>query len=159
MPDEYFLSMYLYLFSPLQSESVCTSHHLNYPLDEAESPPVISLGPLASCARLEVRRTNLYIINLETQHRRETVTEEVLSSHSLPCSSGELERQEILSTALQTPTISGVSQTVTALILVTAGFCVFAAFTLIWINMFKSKYYTSLINKTQTTVSDYTNKV
>ena len=92
--------MNLYHLSPRQSESVCTSHHLNYPLDEAESPPVISLGPLASCGRLEVRRTNLYIINLETQHRRETVTEEVLSSHSLPCSSGELERQEKLSTAL-----------------------------------------------------------
>ena len=116
---------------------------------------MIDLGHLISCGRLEVRKTNLYIIGQGTQHRQE-VTEELLSSHSLPCSSGEIERQE---NSLLTPTISGVSQTVTALILVAAGFGVFAALTLIWVNMFKSKYYTSLINKTQPFENDNTNKV
>ena len=106
---------------------------------------MINLGHLISCGRLEVRRTHLYIIGQGTHHRQE-VTEEVLSSHSLPCSSGEIEKQD---NSLLTSTISGVSQTVTALILVAAGLCVFAALTLIWVNMFKSKYYTSLINKTQ----------
>ena len=56
--------------------------------------------------------------------------------------------------------ISGFSKTVTTLILAAAGLSVFAVFTLMWINLFKSKYYTSLINKIQTIErSDITNKV
>ena len=56
--------------------------------------------------------------------------------------------------------ISGVSETVTALILAAAGISVVAVITLMWIKMFRSKYYTSLINKTQAIGrSDIINKV
>ena len=82
-----------------------------------------------------------------------------MSSHSLPCNSGEIERGENSPIAYSL-SISGVSETVTALILAAAGISVVAVITLMWIKMFKSKYYTSLINKTQAIErSDIINKV
>lgn len=145
--------------SPRKSENVCASHHLDYPQPENGSSPAISLSHLASCGRFDIRRTNLYIIKKTQQHRQETITEELLSSHSLPCNSGEIERGEN-SLIAYSLSISGVSETVTALILAAAGISVVAVITLMWIKMFKSKYYTSLINKTQAIErSDIINKV